>query len=100
MKLTYEKRIVTLLLIAAVCFAMLFSVSFIASESHHDCIGENCIICTQLSICENILRSLGCAAEVFMCVFAVAFLSRNRRETNICTLFYADPVSLKVELLN
>jgi len=100
MKVSQGKRIFTLLLIAAVCFVMLFSVCFIASETQHDCLGENCMICAQLSACENILRLLSCAALMSFCIFTADPLlgsDSGCRTEGYCN---CSPVLLKVKLLN
>ena len=52
--------IVAVVLLACVCYMLV--------ESGHDCIGESCPVCAQLSLCRNLLRGLGCAA----CLAAMA----------------------------
>ncbi len=41
--------------------AMLSSAVYLALASDHDCAGENCAVCRQISACENLLKSLGLA---------------------------------------
>ena len=69
------KRILTVLLIIAVCLAMLFSVCFLACSSHHDCTGEDCVICMQISLCESILRTLSQTAAAVSFVGAAVYLA-------------------------
>ena len=42
--MTKRNRFLTTLLTIAVAFVMLTSVAYIAKESHHDCVGDNCAI--------------------------------------------------------
>ena len=46
------------LLAAVLALVLLFSVFFIAFESHHDCCGDDCAICAGLQFCGNLLRQL------------------------------------------
>lgn len=52
---------------------VIFSISFTALETHHDCSGEDCPICLFLNACAQTLRlSLGAAGAV--CASALHFL--------------------------
>ena len=51
----------TRLLAAVLAVVMLSSAVYLAVEANHDCSGEDCAICRQISICENLLKSLGLA---------------------------------------
>ena len=49
--MTKKKRIISLVVAAAVLFVMLYSALYIAAEANHDCVGENCPICYQINVC-------------------------------------------------
>ena len=51
----------TRLLAAVLAGVMLSSAGYLAVEADHDCSGDDCAICRQISICENLLKSLGLA---------------------------------------
>ena len=51
----------TRLLAAGLAVVMLSSAIYLAVEANHDCSGDDCAICRQISICENLLKSLGLA---------------------------------------
>ncbi len=51
----------TRLLAAVLAVVMLSSAVYIGVEADHDCSGDDCAICRQISICENLLKSLGLA---------------------------------------
>ena len=51
----------TRLLAAVLAVVMLSSAIYLAVEANHDCSGDDCAICRQISICENLLKSLGLA---------------------------------------
>ncbi|MEM5780099.1 MAG: hypothetical protein AAGU02_03005 [Lawsonibacter sp.] len=82
------------------CFAMAFSVFFIAAEANHDCTGEDCSICAEIRACTNVL---GSAALVAAAAAACSTLPARRMQDQCCdgaehnrsTL-----VSLKVKLSN
>ena len=48
-------------------------VAYIAQESHHDCVGDNCAICHQLQVCENLLKSIGLAGAAAVFAAAVGY---------------------------
>ncbi len=93
-----KKRIISLVIAAAVFFAMLYSALYIAAEANHDCVGENCPICYQINICKNTLKNLSLA--VCAVAFAAAFthaLCRSVSSGADVTQSYT-LVSLKVKL--
>ena len=96
--MTKKKRIISLIVAVAVFFVMLYSALFIAAEANHDCVGENCPICYQISVCENTLKNLSLA--VCAVAFAAAFTYTLCRSISACadvTPSYT-LVSLKVKL--
>jgi len=65
--MTRKFRLITRLLAAVLAAVMLSSAIYIAVEANHTCSGEDCAICHQLQVCENLLKSIGLvdAAAVF-----------------------------------
>ena len=65
--MTKKLRLITRLLAAVLAAVMLSSAVYIAVEANHTCSGEDCAICLQLQVCENLLKSIGLvdAAAVF-----------------------------------
>ena len=59
--MTKKPCFMTRLLAAGLAVVMLSSAIYIAVEANHDCSGDDCAICRQISICENLLKSLGLA---------------------------------------
>ena len=93
-----KNRIIAILLAVMVLFVMLYSALFIVAHAEHDCVGENCPICYQISVCQNALKSLSlvvCAAA-----FAVVFTYTLCRGIFACTDYVQSYtlVSLKVKL--
>ena len=68
--MTKNLRLITRLLAAVLAAVMLSSAVYIAVEANHDCSGEDCAICHQLQVCENLLKSIGLAGAA--AVFAAA----------------------------
>ena len=59
--MTKKLCFMTRLLVAVLAAVMLSSAIYLAVEADHDCSGDDCAICRQISICENLLKSLGLA---------------------------------------
>ncbi len=96
--MTKKKRVISLIVAVAVFFVMLYSALYIAAEANHDCVGENCPICYQISVCQNALKNLSLAVSA--AAFAAAFTYTLCRSISVCT-DYAQSftlVSLKVKL--
>lgn len=93
-----KKKIAAILLAVTVMFVMPYSALFIAAEADHDCVGENCPICYQISVCENTLKNLSLA--VCAVAIAVAFTYTLCRSISACTDVIPSHtlVSLKVKL--
>ena len=49
--------------------AVLFSALFVVLEADHDCDDENCSVCAQIGVCEDLLRQAGAclAADATAC---------------------------------
>ena len=59
--MTKKPCFMTRLLAAVLAVVMLSSAVYLAVEANHDCSGEDCAICHQLQVCENLLKSIGLA---------------------------------------
>ena len=95
-----KKRLIAAGLALTVILVMLTSVCFIIAETNHNCIGEDCPVCTVLRTCETALKTLGCAAAglfsaAFSLFFCLALTLRSKHGSE-----HLSPVSLKVRLLN
>ena len=98
--MTKKFHFLTGLLAAVLAVVMLSSAAYIAAEADHNCSGEDCAICRQISTCENLLRSLGFAGAAAAVTAALPYTLCKAvlpcTETNgTLTL-----VSLKVKLSN
>ena len=97
--MTKKFRFMTRLLAAVVlAVVMLSSAVYIAVEADHDCSGEDCAICHQLQVCENLLKSIGLAGAA--AVFAAAVRYALCRIISSCAELVRTftLVSLKVKL--
>ena len=98
--MTKKFRFMVRLLAAVLAVVMLPSAVYLAVEANHDCSGDDCAICRQISICENLLKSLrlaGAAATIsaaFTYTVCRAILPRAEMNGTL-TL-----VALKVKLSN
>ena len=98
--MTKKPCFMTRLLAAVLAVVMLFSAVYIAVEADHDCSGEDCAICHQIGVCENLLKSLGLAgaaaaiSAAFTYTVCRAILPRTEMNGTL-TL-----VALKVKLSN
>ena len=96
--MTKKNRLITRLLAAVLAAVMLSSAVYLAVEANHDCSGDDCAICRQISICENLLKSLGLAGAA--AVFAAAVRYAPCRVIPSCAELVRTftLVSLKVKL--
>lgn len=95
-----KRRTAALILSAAAFFILLWFSFFITAEANHDCSGDDCTVCQQISLCKaalkNVLSSTGDTGNL------VAFIN----ECGDALLFVgavlpaATLVSLKVKLSN
>ena len=98
--MTKKFRFMVRLLAVVLAVVMLSSAVYIAVEADHDCSGDDCAICRQISICENLLKTLGLAgaatAVTAAFTYALCRAILPRAEMNgTLTL-----VALKVKLSN
>ena len=98
--MTKKLCFMTRLLAAVLAVVMLSSAIYLAVEANHDCSGDDCAICRQISICENLLKTLGLAGAAAAIIAAFTYTLCKAAlpctETNgTLTL-----VSLKVKLSN
>ena len=98
--MTKKFRFMVRLLAVVLAVVMLSSAVYIAVEANHDCSGDDCAICHQIGVCENLLKSLGLAGAAAAIIAAFTYTLCKAAlpctETNgTLTL-----VSLKVKLSN
>ena len=98
--MTKKPCFMTRLLAAVLAVVMLFSAVYIAIETDHDCSGEDCAICHQIGVCENLLKSLGLASAAAAVTAAFTYTMCKAilpcaETTDTLTL-----VALKVKLSN
>lgn len=92
-----HNRTVALLLSAALCFLMLFSVGFLAEKSFHNCMRDNCPVCAQLEMSRSTLRNIS-AAVLLSAVTAVFFIACLLIVLPVSNCDVKTLVSLKVKL--
>ena len=95
-----RNRVLSVLLAASVLFVILSSVFFIAIEADHDCVGEDCPICYQISVCKHTLKSVWQTILVvnlagFIGIFLISLPAFTKKLAYNTSL-----VSLKVKLSN
>ena len=98
--MTKKPCFMTRLLAAVLAVVMLVSAVYIAVEADHDCSGEDCAICHQIGVCENLLKSLGLAGAAAAVTAAFTYTMCKpilpcAETTDTLTL-----VALKVKLSN
>ncbi len=93
-----RNRKLSVLLALAVCVVMLFSAVYIAEEAGHNCIGENCPICCQISICSHALKLLGYGVAAIVAAVALAFSAAVFSVCSKTNFRESTPITLKVKL--
>lgn len=94
-----NRRLAFLLALAA-CFIVLFSGLYIAAETNHDCIGEDCPVCYQISVCENTLETLGYAVVAILAAAGLTFVVAECPAQPKTSLGSSTLITLKVKLSN
>ena len=98
--MTKKFRFMVRLLAVVLAVAMLSSAIYIAVEANHDCSGDDCAICRQISICENLLKSLGLAGAAAAITAAFTYTVCKAILPCAETIDTLTLVSLKVKLSN
>ena len=98
--MTKKPCFMTRLLAAVLAVVMLSSAVYLAVEADHDCSGEDCAICHQIGIYENLLKTLGLAGAA--AAISAAFTYTMCRAILPCTetISTLTLVALKVKLSN
>ena len=96
--MTKTFRFMTRLFAVVLAVVMLSSAVYIAVEADHDCSGDDCAICHQIGVCENLLKSLGLAGAA--AAITAAFTYTMCKAILPCTEMIGSLtlVSLKVKL--
>ena len=98
--MTKKSRLITGLLAAVLAAVMLSSAVYIAVEANHNCSGEDCAICHQINVCENLLKSIGLAGSAAATVAAILYILCRIIPSCIEVARTFTLVSLKVKLSN
>lgn len=96
-----HKRFSALLLCILLSAATIFSLFYVASETNHDCPGEQCPICRVIAICRVFLNVLALGAAIHA-LRAILIHSHSVLTVHIQKTYYSSnsPVSLKIKLSN
>lgn len=98
--MTSAKHLPAIVLAVVIASVIVFSSLYIAMEAGHDCTGETCPICEQVSVCEGVLK------RIMVTVVAVALIAERLYCLSVGLLnsFSAKVpstlVSLKIKLSN
>lgn len=98
--MTKKLCFMTRLLAAVLAVVMLSSAIYLAVEANHDCSGDDCAICRQISICENLLKSLGIAGAAAAITAVLTYTVCRAILPCTETIGTLTLVSLKVKLSN
>ena len=98
--MTKKFRFMTRLLAAVLAVVLLSSAIYLAVEANHDCSGDDCAICRQISICENLLKSLGIAGAAAAITAVLTYTVCRAILPCTETIGTLTLVSLKVKLSN
>ena len=98
--MTKKPCFMTRLLAAVLAVVMLSSAIYIAVEANHDCSGDDCAICRQISICENLLKSLGLAGAAAAITAVLTYTMCRAILPCAETIGTLTLVALKVKLSN
>ena len=96
--MTKKLRFLTRLLAATLAVVLLSSAVYLALASDHDCAGEDCAVCCQITLCRQLLEGLGLAGTAAVLTAALPrFMLRAALPTAECAVVFT-LVALKVKL--
>ena len=98
--MTKKFRFMMRLLAVVLAVVMLSSAVYLAVEADHDCSGDGCAICHQISVCENLLKSLGLAGAAAAITAAFTYTVCKAILPCAETIDTLTLVALKVKLSN
>ena len=97
--MTKKKNLIISLVAVLAVFVMLFFIGFVVIAADHDCKGEDCPICYEISVCEHAIKSTWYAGTtaIMILLFTLFIVSIDvySQNTNNISL-----VTLKVKLSN
>ena len=95
-----HSELIAVLMTILLCISMLGSVLIIAEHTHHNCTGEECVVCTVLEQCDQRVRALGTAVSGCFMLLCVIFTAVSLSFSAVRTVSSHTLITLKVKLLN
>ena len=99
-ELTNKKRLIALVVLAAVLVITLFSSCYVIKEADHDCSGAACPICAMIEQCEDNLRQIGTGQITIIAVVAAICCFFSAFYPAVSTVSIETLVTRKVRLNN
>lgn len=96
--MTGEKRLLKAVVSILLILVVLSSALFIAAEVGHDCTGESCAVCRQISAVEDVLRAFGFAIIAALIARIISNVLNRNVFCCISNLRTSTLVSLRVKL--
>ena len=92
------KKIVSILIGMMMLLMILTSAYFLAHEAMHKCDDEDCPVCECIHICEEALKRLSNASEVFVALMMFGVILSADNEIYEPLLMITTPVNRKIRL--
>lgn len=99
-ELTNKKRLIALVVLAAVLAITMFSSCYVIEEADHDCTGAACLICAMIEQCEDNLRQIGTGQITTIAVAAAICCFFSAVYPSVSTVSIETLVTRKVRLNN
>ena len=96
---TYN-RIIALIVSISIILVMFFSLFYITSHIDHDCSHDNCPICAEIEMLQNLIRQVGSgigACLILLCIFIPLIYKISVYIRNSIAI---TPISKKVRMNN
>lgn len=93
-----KQKYLSVMIVFMLCSVLMFSAFYLVSENNHECSGENCPVCFQISMCESTVKSIGTGIAVATTVAVVVFVLILNNLNSTDSFLFETPVSLKVKL--
>ena len=93
-------RALALLLSAVLLLVLLASTAFVVSHADHDCCGDNCLICEQINVCTQHLKTVSLAAAAVQLFGAFLRFARASLPAPAPCMARQTLITCKVKLTN
>jgi hypothetical protein len=100
MVISSGKRLSLIVITACLALAAVSADVFVFTHLDHDCTGEDCAVCLQIEIAQNLIELMGRIGLFILVAGIFASALRLIRKSQVFSTVFASPILLKVKFLS